>query len=247
MTEENASDENYLGNWKDKVSAEAGLASMQGKMDEIGNEVGTLRQQSAKDAGIIETLQGQKVKAPEAAPTETPDLSKDLQAVQTKMLSLDAADEDYTTNLVALMNQQSALSAQIQHEKTLSVATERFTEELSKRDAEMTTRDFKKENPEFETPEMQAKIQEHIAADRTGMVDSLVAFREIQRDTAMQQAQGLTEENEKLKNLANLKQGTDETGNVFTGSGQSPAKQTKTTMTNAERDEAMMAAVVAAG
>ena len=252
MAEENAS-ENYLGNWKDKDAAEAGLASMQGKMDEIGTEVGTLRQQSAKDAGIIETLQKQGEKIPEVAPTEKPDLSKELKEVQTELLALDTADENYSANMVALINQQNALigqqntlSAQIQHEKTLEVATKRFTEELSKRDANQTTQEFKKDNPEFETPEMQAKIQEYIAADTTGMVDSLVAFREIQRDAATQQVQGLTEENEKLKNLANLKQGTDETGNVYTGSGQSPAKQTKKTMTDAERDEAMMAAVVAA-
>lgn len=244
MAEENAS-ENYLGSWKDKDAAEAGLASMQGKMDEIGDEVGTLRQQSAKDAGIIETLQNQNVKPPET-PVETSDLPKELQEVQTKMLKLDSADEDFTANMVDLMNQQSTLSAQIQHEKTLGVATKRFTEALSERDANQTTQEFKKENPEFDTPEMQAKIKEHIAADTTGMVDSLVAFREIQRDAVTEQVQGLTEENEKLKNLATLKQGTDETGNVYTGSGQTPAKTTKKTMTNAERDDAMMAAVVAA-
>lgn len=251
MTEENAS-KNYLGDWKDKDAAEAGLVSMQGKMDEIGTEVGTLRQQSAKDAGIIETLQKQSEKILEVAPIEKPDLSKELKEVQTELLALDTADENYSANMVALINKQNALigqqntqSAQIQHEKTLEVATKRFTEELSKRDANQTTQDFKKDNPEFETPEMQAKIEKYIAADTTGMVDSLVAFREIQRDEATQQVQGLTEENEKLKNLANLKEGTDSTGNVYTGSGQSP-KQTKKTMTNAERDEAMMAAVMAA-
>lgn len=247
MTEGNASkEENYLGNWKDKETAEAGLANMQGKMDEIGNEVGTLRQQSARDAGVIETLKSQNVNPP-AQEAIAPDLSKELQEVQTKMLSLDAVDENYTADMVALMNQQSALSAQIQHEKTLAVATERFSEELSRRDVESTTKDFKKENSSFDTPEMQAKIQEYIAADKTGMVDSLVAFREIQRDEAIEHGKALSEENEKLKNLANLKQGTDETGNVFTGSGQSPQKSQKTTRTNAERDEAMMAAVAAAG
>ena len=250
MTEEikeNASDENYLGSWKDKETAATGLANMQQELGRKGNEVGDLRKQNESLASAIEALKTQGVKPSAASQAAAPDLSNDLQEVQTQMLSLDPVDANYTANMVALMNKQSALSAQIQHEKTLRVATERFTEELSKRDAEMTTREFKKANPEFETPEMQAKIQQHIAADRTGMVDALVAFREIQRDEIMQQAKGLIEENEKLKKLADLKQGTDSTGNVFTGSGQSPQKPTKTTMTSEERDAAMLAAVMDAG
>ena len=248
MAEDNASDkvENYLGDWKSKDDAVAGFANMQQELGRKGNEVGDLRKQNESLASAIEALKAQGVKPPAASQEAAPDLSNDLQEVQTQMLSLDPVDEGYTTKMVALMNKQSTLSAQIQHEKTLKVATERFIEELSKRDAEMTTREFKKANPEFETPEMQAKIQKHIAADQTGMVDSLVAFREIQRDEIMQQAKTLTEENEKLKRLADLKQGTDSTGNVYTGSGQSPIKSTKQTMTSEERDAAMLAAVVGA-
>lgn len=248
---ENASEEteveNYLGDWKDKESAVAGLTNMQQELGRKGNEVGDLRKQNESLASAVEALKAQGVTPPAASQEAAPDLSNELQEVQTKMLGLDPVDANYTANMVALMNQQASLSAQIQHEKTLQVATDRFSEELAKRDAEMTTRDFKKANPEFETPEMQEKIQQYIANDRTGMVDSLVAFREIQRDEIAQQAKGLAEENEKLKNLANLKQGADETGNVFTGSGQSPAKPTKQTMTHEERDAAMLAAVMGAG
>ena len=249
MVEENASEkvENYLGSWKDRAAAEAGLASMQEMVDRQGGEVGTLRKNNESLASAIEALKNQSAKPPEPAQKAAADLPSELQEVQTQMLSLDPADASYTVNMVALINKQTSLAAQIQHEQTLKVATERFTEELSRRDAAMTTREFKKQNPEFETPEMQAKIQKHIAADRTGMVDSLVAFREIQRDEIAQQAKKLTDENEKLKHLANLKQGTDATGNVFTGSGQSPKKPTKITMSDEERDAAMLTAVMGAG
>lgn len=241
--ETNAGDENYLGDWKDKAAATVGLANMQEMMAKTGDEVGALRQQVERDAGAIEALK--TVQAPEQ--NTAPDLSAELQEVQTKMLTLDTADADYTANMVSLMGKQTAISNQIQHEQTLKVATERFSEELSRRDVDATTQEFKNNNAEFDTPEMQAEIQKRISADKTGMVDSLVAFREIQRDTVAAQAQALTEENEKLKKLANLKEGTASTGNVYTGSGQSPAKQPKTTMTNAERDQAMLDAVMAAG
>lgn len=243
VSETNAGDENYLGDWKDKDAATVGLANMQEMMAKTGDEVGTLRKQAERDAGAIEALK--TVQAPEQ--NAAPDLSAELQEVQTKMLTLDTADADYTANMVSLMGKQTAISNQIQHEQTLKVATERFSEELSRRDVDATTQEFKNNNAEFDTPEMQAEIQKRISADKTGMVDSLVAFREIQRDTVAAQAQALTEENEKLKKLANLKEGTDSTGNVYTGSGQSPAKQLKTTMTNAERDQAMLDAVMAAG
>jgi hypothetical protein len=52
----------------------------------------------------------------------------------------------------------------------------------------MAQQKFLDENPSFNTPEMQARIQEYIARDKTGMADALSAFREIERDDARTEA-----------------------------------------------------------
>jgi len=143
------------------------------------------------------------------------------------------------SDLMSLMNKSNDLAALEQHDKTLNAATKMFRDELDERDVKATHKAFYGDNPEFNTPEMQAQIRERMSAETTGMLDSLSAFREIQRDTAMQRSTELETENTELKRIAGLAKGTDATGKVIT-KGQSPQQTAKhTKVTGADRNKGM--------
>lgn len=235
--------EAYLGSWADKATAETGLGNMQTKMTSMGDELGGLREQVATANQTIADMQNQQV---QEATAVTSQFETDLSSVQEKMLALDDADPDYHQNLVSLMGQSDALSRSIQHEKTLNEARNIFKEELDGRDVRATHQEFYKDNPTFNTPEMQSQIQQRLAQDPTGMGDSLSVFREIERDTAMQHAKDLEEENANLKRLANVAEGAGMTGRIVT-TGQSPPQTQNTKLSGADLDNAMLAAVQAAG
>ena len=96
--------------------------------------------------------------------------------------------------------------------------------ELSKRDMKSAQQRFYDENPTFNTPEMQAKINEYITNDRTGMHDPFSAFYQIQRDDTILEAKRLADENVEYKKRLDLAKGTGETGKVIV-KGQSPGQQ----------------------
>ena len=128
-------------------------------------------------------------------------------------------------------------------QETLDAAKEVFTKELDDRDTKATHNAFYRENPDFNTPEMQMRVKEYIAKDTTGMSDPLVAYREIQRDDAAIKAQQLEEENVELKRLMELAKGADETGKVIT-KGQAPSQTTKPPKaTGADLDQGMQGAL----
>jgi len=237
----NEGDENYLGSWKTKEAAEVGLQNMQTMLDNQGNEVGALRKQNEFTQKVIEDLQVERAAAPQEN-TGLPNYDQEMAAIQKDMAKLDPVDDNYQSDMAALSNSLIALAGKAQHEKTLSAATAAFKQELDERDVKATHASFYRDNPDFNTPEMQAKIQEYLAKDTTGMSDSLVAYREIQRDMAAIKAKQLKEENAELKRLADLAKGASETGKVIT-KGQSPQQQ-KTNQpktTGAERDAGMQA------
>lgn len=241
-TVEGEVEENFIGTFKDKAAAEEGWANLETKLAAQGNEVGELRKQGETSQRTINDLQNQLLQSKQPTPEPAQDYGKEKSAIQKELSKLDTVDESYHKDMLALTNKLASVVAKEQHEKTLTAATTAFTKELDERDVKATHNAFYKNNPDFDTPEMQARIKEQIKSDSSGMSDPLVAYREIQRDEAMQQAAQMAEENTKLKELANLKKGTDATGKVFTDTGQTTAKQTKT-MTRAERDAAMMEAV----
>lgn len=244
MTEENKSGENegndhYLGNWQTKEAAEEGLQNMQSKMDLQGNELGALRKQVELSQQLLDEARNQPLPEPSAPATN---YDQELKAVQAEMANLDPADESYQADMVTLINKSNTISRQFQHEETLAKASEAFKQELNDRDIRSTHDAFYKENPDFNTPEMQMRIKEYIAKDTSGMSDSLVAYREIQRDNAVIAAKALEDENAELKRLVELAKGTDSTGKVIT-QGQPPpqAKQPKTT--GVDRDKGMQEAL----
>lgn len=241
---------NFLGSWKTKEDAEAGLGNLQGKLSEQGSEVGTLRKQNDDNTVRMDEMQatidaGTKAGKQEAQDKEAEGITSEQAKISKQIEDLDPVEEGYTKKLTTLIGKSNALAAQGQHKKTLEAATTAFTEELNKRDVSGAHQKFDGANPDFKTPEMQTRIKERIAADTTGMTDALVAYREIQRDDVATQNTELTTQNEELMKRLNLKKGTDETGTVILKDqgGQDHQPKTKTKTTGADRNKGMQGAL----
>jgi len=241
-------DEPYLGTWATKEDAAEGLKNLQGKLSEQGNETGILRKQVEESQMQLSDLQakidaGKKASVQEASNLEAESVRKEQEKIDKEIKDLDPVEEGYTPKLIALIRKSNALAAENQHAKTLAAATEKFRSELDDRDIRSAHQLFDKENPDFKTPEMQARIKEYIANDKTGMSDALVAYREIQRDDIVLRAKELSEQNEELMNRLNLKKGTDETGTVILKSQGTQSQTTQPKTTGAARNAGMQAAL----
>lgn len=211
--------EPYLGTYKDKAAAEEGLANLQAKLTEQGKELGTLRKQGEFYQQTLTSLQ----KAPTQAKAEAPNYAKEIAAINKQIATLDPVeDPDYQTKLVDFIGQSNALASQ----QTLEAASQKFKQELDERDIKTAHSTFFEQNPDYNDPDMQMRIREYLAKDKTGMSDELVAYREIQRDDASAAKAQFEAENAELKRLLELKKGEEQTGKVVT-KGQSPQQKTK--------------------
>lgn len=239
-------DENFLSSWKTKEDAEEGLKNLQGKLSDQGNETGQLRKQVEDGEARLGEMQatidaGNKASEQKVSDEEAEGVQREQAKIDKEIKDLDPVDEGYTPKLTALIRKSNALAAKGQHDKTLTAATTAFRAELDERDIRSAHQSFDDANTDFRTPEMQARIKEYIANDKTGMSDALVAYREIQRDDLASDNKNLSEQNEELMKRLNLKKGTDETGTVILKSqgNQDPQPQTKTT--GAARNAGMQA------
>jgi len=237
-------DEPFLGTWKTKEDAAEGLKNLQTKLSEQGNESGTLKKQLEEANAHMEDMgvklqEAENATAKRASDQDKNTVKSEQAKINQQIADLDPVDDDYSKKLMSLMNKSNALAAKSQHEITLTAATEVFRKELDERDIKTAHRDFFSANPDFNTPEMQAKIKEYIGKDKTGMSDPLVAFREIQRDDAVLKAQELETQNTELMERLKLKKGTDETGTVILkGQGDQGTKPQQKTF-GADRNKGM--------
>jgi hypothetical protein len=203
----------------------AAYQNLERKLGEQGNQLGTHRKDAEYYRSQAETLSNllkQQQATPEKA--QGPDYETEIAAIEQQIQTLDPMEEGFSKTLAGLVKKSNALTAAATHERTLGAAKGVFTEELSKRDTAAAKKAFFDQNPTFNTPEMQARIREYIANDRTGMADPLSAFREIERDDIKAQADALAAENAEYKKLIELNKGKDEAGRVVV-KGQSPGRQ----------------------
>jgi len=233
-------DEPYLGTWKDKTAAEEGLGSMQKVMDSQGNELGSLRQQAKMMQQQIDAM-GEQEKPAESKPAG-PDYGKELKAVQEEKAALDIDARDYQAKSSALDSKMFEIVEASTTEKVLGMAQAEFAKVLGERDIQSTHKDFYRDNPDFNAPEMKTAIQEFLAQDTTRMHDDLSAYyavKEQMSSRALEEAQTqLTDYERRL----NLKAGEEETGQVIT-KGLSPQQKTKQPKaTGADLDKGMMEA-----
>lgn len=235
-------DEPYLGTWKTKEAAEEGVTNLTGKLDTMGNELGTLRKLVESYEKQSAGNQQQPAKAEPEAP-QGPDYGAEMKSIQKEMASLDPDDPGYQKDLGKLVIKSNQIAAKQATQSALELAQQEFTKVLDERDVKSMHDKFYQDNQDFNTPEMQMRIQEYLANDRTGMSDPMVAYREIQRDDALVKATELEKENAEIKRLLELKKGEESTGKVVT-KGQSPQQKTKQPKaTGADLDRGMQAAL----
>ena len=213
--------------------------NLEKKLGEQGNELGYLRNQTGTLAAALKESLTKEQKNVEKQYHDT-----EIATVEKQIQELDTMSDDYQRTLASLVAKSNRLVAAEQHEKTLKAASELMKKELGERDARATRQKFLDENPTFSAPEMQAKIDEYIAKDRTGMHDPFSAFYQIQRDETALEAKRLMDENAEYKKRLDLAKGTNETGKVIV-KGQSPGQQqTKhSKVTGKELDAGMGAAL----
>ena len=223
--------DSYLGDWKTKEEAEKGLTNMQKLLDGQGGELGSLRKQTDINQGIIADLQSRAgAVGAEGAPgavqgeaggvavnDQIAELESELATVEQEMDGLDpVSTEKYQKTHNELSKKARGISNQIVRIESVGQAREEFGKALEQRDIESTHEAFYGENPDFNTPEMQAQIKEKLATDKTGMSDPLVAYREIQRDAVTAENADLKIQLEEAQKLANLAGGVAESGKVVT-------------------------------
>ena len=236
---DNKSDDPYLGTWKTKEAAEVGMQNMQSLLDNQGNELGGLRKQ-------VDFLQQQPKAPAKAAPAEEetgPDYGAEMKAVQKQMSELDPDDPEYSKEMGKLVVASNAIAAKDATQKAVAASKAVFKAELDERDAQAMHRSFIDSNPDFNTPEMQFRIQEKIDKDQTGMSDPVSAYREIQRDDAMAKLAVSEEANTEKDRLLGLKQGENETGKVVTKGQSTQQKTNQKKAVGADLDAGMLEAL----
>lgn len=211
----------YLGTWKTKEAAEEGFGSMKKLFDQQANELGTLRKQTEFLQRTLEQSKSQQTAKAEPQKPQGPDYDKELTVLQDQIAQLDPDEPSYHKDLSKLITQSNRMAAHQATQVALTVAQAEFKKTLDERDIQAVHKDFYRQNPDFNTPEMQMRIQEYLAKDQTGMSDPLVAYREVQRDDAMAKAQQMEQALAEKERLLALKQGADSTGKVVS-KGQSP-------------------------
>lgn len=223
--------------FKSGEEAAKGYLNLKALHDAQANELGTLRKFAETVAPIVQEHMN-KTQAPAAAP-KGPDYETEIAAVQKQIQDLDPMADNYQKTLADLVAKSNKLVAMAQHEKTLSTAKELFQKELADRDAKAARAEFNKSNPSFNTPDMQLRIKDFLANDKTGMHDPMSAYFQIQKDD-------LAAENAEMKKTLELVKGKENTGKVVVKgqAGQPPTKPAKAT--GKDLDAGMAAALAAA-
>jgi hypothetical protein len=221
--------------------------NLEKKLGEQGSELGSLRKQTEM---LTQTLNNFAAKGGERQQEAAPatDYEKEQALIEKQISELDPADETYQPKLSKLIRQSNSMTAQAQHEKTLNAASQVFKKELDERDVKATQKMFLEKNPDFNMPEMQMRIRDSLANDQTGMLDSLSAFYQIQRDDAASAVKAGEAEKADLMKRLNIIEGRNNTGTVLTkgmNSAEGQGKQ-KTRLSGKEADEGALAALRAA-
>jgi hypothetical protein len=232
-----------------------GHGELKSKFDAQGNEIGKVRKEYDGLKGQTETLANilkenlSKGKG-EPEPVKGIDYDSQIAEVRKQLESLDPMDKDFTKNQAKLITKLTNTAQAKQHELTLKAATtsasELLKKELGDRDAKAAKEAFYNQNPTFSTPEMQARIQDFLSKDKTGMHDPMSAFFQIERDDLTVKANQIAAENAEMQKRLDLAKGTDKTGTVIVkgkSPGSGPTKPTK--VTGKDLDAGMKAALSA--
>lgn len=223
-----------------------GHSELKSKFDAQGNEIGQLRGQAQTLAETLkETLTKGKQDAAALKPN-APDYDKELMTAQAELKKLDPMSDDFTEKQADLISRITDMKAAKVKDSVLKTAGELFQKELQSRDAKMSQKQFLDENPTFNTPEMQARIQDFLTKDKTGMHDNMSAYFALQAQDVATEREQIAKENEEMRKALNLQKGKDSTGKVIV-KGQSPGQTTNfKKATGKDLDAGMMEALMKA-
>jgi uncharacterized membrane-anchored protein YhcB (DUF1043 family) len=213
-----------------------GHSELKGKLDSQGNELGALRKIAELAQANVQNF-NQRKEAP--AKVEGPDLEGELGTIQQRIQELDPMEDNYQKELASLFAKSNKLAAKMAQDKTLSAAEQLLKKELSDRDARAAKQEFIRNNPSFETPEMQARIQDFLTKDKTGIHDPLSAFFQIQRDEIAAQTERIAAENAEMKKALDMAKGKDATGKVVVKGQTATPPKPQTILKGKDRDAAM--------
>ena len=228
-----------------------GYSNLKTLSDTQGNELGTLRKshdglktQTETLMSLLKEVKGQPAKV--ETPVTKPDYDTEIAAIETQIKGLDPLAPDYQANLSTLLGKSTRLATKAAEDRALSAAGELFKQELTERDIKSAQAQFFQNNQDFNTPDMQARIQDSITKDKTGMTDALSAYREIQRDDALARLQAAELENAEYKRLIDLNKGREEAGKVVVKTQTTPQPPTPPQKAvGKDLDAGMMAALKA--
>jgi hypothetical protein len=235
--------------WKTPEEAAKGFSELKSLVDRQGNELGMTRKQLEQAANLLEKATKMTAKPEQAAAAQGPDYDTELAKIDAQIEKLDVDDPGYGKTLAQLNRQARTLEAQRVKTETEGKLMSQFEKVLSERDSQQQTSKWRQENPDFDTPEMQQAINQKIATDKTGMMDPVLAYREIQLDQLKATLQQMGAENEDFKSRLKLKSGEADVGKVVTKTGGGVGTQSKSQgkVTGAALDEGMRQAFRAAG
>jgi myosin heavy subunit len=239
--------------YKSPTELVKGYTNLMEKFSAQGNELGSIKKDHDSLKSQAETLAALVKEKMVGGTSEKPateqavDFDAELSNIEGQMRELDPLSLTYSKSVSELMNKITKLSTQKTRNEVMSEASKLIKQELTNRDIKASHEAFHSENPLFNTPEMQTRIKEYIAKDKTGMSDPLSAFREIERDDARIEAKKLADENAEMKRLIDLNKGKEETGKVVVKNG-SPGAPTQPAKAQGKDLEAgMLNAIKAAG
>lgn len=228
--------------WKTLEEAAKGFSELKSLVDRQGNELGMTRKQLEQAAALLDKATKMTASQEKAKPAQQgPDYDTELAKIDAQIEKLDVDDPAYGKTLAQLNRQARQLEAQRAKAETEGKLMTQFEKVLSERETQQQTSKWRQENPDFDTPEMQAAINDKIAKDRTGMMDPVLAYREIQLDQLKATLQQMGAENEDYKSRLKLKSGEAEVGKVVTktGGGVGTPSKPQQKVTGAALDEGM--------
>ena len=234
-------------NYKSVSDLIKGHAELKSAFAKQGNELGQVRGQAQT---LAESLKEALTKGDTTKGTVEPaDKASEYEAkiadIETQISKLDPMDENVMEKQAKLYREMNKYTALAQHEKTLGAAKGFFKEELAARDSVASQQKFLDENKDFNTPEMQTRIKDFLAQDRTGMHDNMSAYFAIKAADAAQIAAAATTERDQIKEILKLQHGKDSTGKVIP-KGQSPGTVTNPQRVTGEEADAGAKAALAA-
>jgi hypothetical protein len=210
----------------------------------ISNEYGNLKKDheglKLQAQTLADTLKDTLGKGKEPAKTDTGvDFDKEITTALAELKKLDSMKEDFTERQAELVGKITDLKTEKVKNVVLSEAGKLFQEELKNRDVKTSQKEFLKNNPTFNTPEMQKRINDYIANDPTGMHDKMSAFFALEKEDLAAERDSLKQTNAEMQKALDLQKGKDTTGKVIV-KGQSPGQVTHTPkLTGKDLDNAM--------